>query len=103
MELLPSRLARACVIESIFRRPARWRGVCSQIPVPVKLEDIGLIGNCQFAALVHASGDVVWCCWPRFDSEPVFGKLLDPDGGRFGISAPDGATGHQQYLDNTNV
>ena len=41
----------------------------------MKLEDIGLIGNCQFAALVHASGDVVWCCWPRFDSEPVFGKL----------------------------
>src|SRR6187431_1569208 len=69
----------------------------------MKLEDIGLIGNCQFAALVHASGDVVWCCWPRFDSEPVFGKLLDPDGGRFGISAPDCATGHQQYLDNTNV
>ena len=69
----------------------------------MKLEDIGLIGNCQFAALVHASGDVVWCCWPRFDSEPVFGKLLDPDGGRFGIGAADGSIGRQQYLDNTNV
>jgi hypothetical protein len=67
----------------------------------MKLEDIGLIGNCQFAALVHASGDVVWTCWPRFDSEPVFGKLLDPDGGRFGIGAADGAIGRQQYLDNT--
>ena len=69
----------------------------------MKLEDLGLVGNCQFAALIHADGDVVWCCWPRFDSEPVFGRLLDPDGGRFGIGAADGTVGHQRYLDNTNV
>lgn len=69
----------------------------------MKLEDVGLIGNCQFAALIHASGDVVWCCWPRFDSEPVFGRLLDPDGGRFGIGAADGTVGRQRYLDNTNI
>ncbi len=67
------------------------------------LEDLGLIGNCQFAALIHAGGDVVWCCLPRFDSEPVFGQLLDPEGGRFGICAADGTAGRQAYTPNTNV
>ncbi|MEO6223199.1 MAG: glycoside hydrolase family 15 protein, partial [Vicinamibacterales bacterium] len=67
------------------------------------LEDLGLVGNCQFAALIHAGGDVVWCCLPRFDSEPVFGHLLDPEGGRFGISAADGTAGRQSYVHNTNV
>jgi len=38
----------------------------------MRLEDLGLIGNCQFSALVHNSGEIVWCCLPRFDSEPVF-------------------------------
>lgn len=69
----------------------------------MKLEDLGLIGNCQFASLIHASGDVVWLCFPRFDSPPVFGQLLDPDGGRFGVCPADGSIGRQQYLDNTNV
>src|SRR5687767_9497803 len=74
-----------------------------QYSAVMQLEDLGLVGNCQFAALIHAGGDVVWCCLPRFDSEPVFGQLLDPDGGRFGISAADGTAGRQAYIDNTNV
>ena len=69
----------------------------------VRLEDLGLIGNCQCAALVDRSGAIVWCCLPRFDSEPVFGSLLDPEGGRFLVGPADGGTGTQRYLDNTNV
>lgn len=69
----------------------------------MRLEDLGLVGNCQFAALIHANGDVVWCCWPRFDSEPIFGRLLDPEGGRFTVGPADESLGRQQYLDNTNV
>jgi GH15 family glucan-1,4-alpha-glucosidase len=67
------------------------------------LEDLGLIGNCQFSALIERSGSVVWCCLPRFDSEPVFGKLLDPSGGEFAIEPADGQKGRQRYLENTNV
>jgi GH15 family glucan-1,4-alpha-glucosidase len=59
----------------------------------IQLEHLGLIGNCQCAALVDRSGAIVWCCLPRFDSEPVFGALLDPDGGRFLIGAADGSPG----------
>lgn len=70
----------------------------------MRLEDLGLIGNCQFSALIHRTGEVVWCCLPRFDSEPVFSTLLDHErGGRFVVGAADGAAGVQRYVENTNV
>jgi GH15 family glucan-1,4-alpha-glucosidase len=70
----------------------------------VRLEDLGLIGNCQFSALVERTGSIVWCCLPRFDSEPVFSTLLDErDGGSFLVGPADGERGTQHYLDNTNV
>ncbi len=65
--------------------------------------DLGLLGNCQYSALVGADGAVVWCCLPRFDSPPVFGALLDPCGGEFRIGPEDGRSGSQRYLTNTNV
>jgi GH15 family glucan-1,4-alpha-glucosidase len=70
----------------------------------MQLEHLALVGNCQFSALVHKSGEVVWCCLPRFDSEPVFSSLLDHGGGgRFLVGAAEGEEGRQRYLDNTNV
>ncbi|MGH8245371.1 MAG: glycoside hydrolase family 15 protein, partial [Gammaproteobacteria bacterium] len=49
-------------------------------------------------------GEVVWCCLPRFDSEPVFSTLLDArSGGRFAIGPADGETGDQAYVENTNI
>ena len=69
----------------------------------IRLEDLGLVGNCQFAAHVARDGAVVWCCLPRFDSEPVFGELLDPDGGRFAVQPASGGHGNLSYLPNTNV
>lgn len=70
----------------------------------MQLEDLGLIGNCQYSALVANTGEIVWCCLPRFDSEPIFASLLDArDGGRFAVGAHDGRAGSQRYLDNTNV
>jgi GH15 family glucan-1,4-alpha-glucosidase len=69
----------------------------------MQLEDLGLIGNCQFSALIERSGSVVWCCLPQFDSEPVFGRLLDPSGGEFAIEPADGRKGRQRYIQNTNI
>lgn len=47
---------------------------------------------------------MVWCCLPRFDSEPVFSALLDEEaGGRFQIAPESGERGEQTYLENTNV
>jgi GH15 family glucan-1,4-alpha-glucosidase len=70
----------------------------------MRLEDLGVIGNCQFSALIHNSGEIVWCCLPRFDSEPVFSTLLDQEqGGRFRIGPGTGEIGAQRYLANTNI
>jgi GH15 family glucan-1,4-alpha-glucosidase len=70
----------------------------------MRLEDLGLIGNCQYSALVHNNGEIVWCCLPRFDSEPVFSTLLDSkDGGRFRIGPAGEEAGVQSYLPNTNI
>ena len=70
----------------------------------MRLEDLGLIGNCQFAALVEKTGDIVWCCLPRFDSDPVFARLLDEaEGARFSVEPASGVSGRQSYVENTNV
>ena len=69
----------------------------------MRLEDLGLIGNCQFSALVERGGKIVWCCLPRFDSGPVFGALMDEAGGEFSISPASGTPGQQAYLENSNI
>lgn len=72
-------------------------------PAP-RLEELALVGNCQFAAHVADDGRVPWCCLPRLDSEPVFGALLDAQrGGSFDAGAADGRRGRAAYVPNTNV
>lgn len=68
------------------------------------LSHLGLIGNCQVSALVRRDGAIVWSCMPRFDSPPIFAKLLDEQsGGSFTIRSADESLGVQRYLPNTNV
>ena len=70
----------------------------------MRLEDLGVIGNCQYSALVHNSGEIVWCCMPRFDAEPVCSTLLDSeDGGRFRIGPAGGEIGAPRSVPNTNI
>ena len=38
--------------------------------------DLAVIGNCRTAALLDTCGQVVWWCFPRFDSDPIFSRLL---------------------------
>jgi GH15 family glucan-1,4-alpha-glucosidase len=38
--------------------------------------DLGVFGNCRTAALVDTAGRIPWWCFPRFDSDPVFSRLL---------------------------
>jgi GH15 family glucan-1,4-alpha-glucosidase len=40
------------------------------------IEDYGLIGDLQTAALVSRAGSVDWCCFPRFDSAACFAAIL---------------------------
>lgn len=66
----------------------------------------GLVGNCQSSALIGTNGSVDWLCAPRPDSPPVFGRLLDPDGGHFSIACanPEAVgSNEQRYVPNTNI
>ncbi len=42
-----------------------------------------LLSDCRSAALVTTAGSVDWMCLPRFDSAPVFARLLDDNAGHF--------------------
>ena len=70
--------------------------------------DLGLIGNCQVAALVNERGTIVWSCMPQFDSDPIFCNLLRAGGeqhlpGSFGIELVDYSHSEQKYLTNTAI
>jgi Domain of unknown function (DUF5911) len=54
------------------------------------IEDYGLIGDCETAALVSKDGSTDWLCWPRFDSGACFAALLgDANNGRWRIAPAD--------------
>jgi GH15 family glucan-1,4-alpha-glucosidase len=63
----------------------------------------GLIGNCQLSALISQTGSIDWLCLPRPDSPPVFGRLLDEQGGHFAIEGAGKCVGLQRYLPNTSI
>ncbi len=65
--------------------------------------NFGVIGNCQINALVKTDTSLQWLCLPRPDSPPVFGKLLDEDGGHFTFAVSSLKTSQQHYLPNTNI
>ncbi|MBI3701604.1 MAG: glycoside hydrolase family 15 protein [Afipia sp.] len=41
--------------------------------------DLAVIGNCRTAALIDPTSRIVWWCFPRFDADPVFSRLLAGD------------------------
>ena len=70
--------------------------------------DLGLIGNCQVAAMIDERANLVWSCLPQFDSDPVFCRLLrnseGPDApGFFDIELVDFAQSERAYETNTPI
>ena len=68
--------------------------------------DLGLIGNCAISALIDRKANIVWCCLPRFDKDPVFHSLLGtpenaPGEGHFSIEMDDLVSTEQRYVPNT--
>ena len=70
--------------------------------------ELGVIGNCEIAALVDESARIVWGCLPRLDGDPVFCALLSREGGDaasgvFAVELQHGARSEQRYLRNTAI
>ncbi|MDX1480194.1 MAG: glycoside hydrolase family 15 protein [Woeseiaceae bacterium] len=70
--------------------------------------NLGVIGNCQIAALIDGDATVVWSCLPQFDSDPAFCRLLRSDEeqnkpGFFAIELQDQVESEQSYLTNTAI
>ncbi|MCG6141874.1 glycoside hydrolase family 15 protein [Leptospira mtsangambouensis] len=66
--------------------------------------DSGIIGNGSYIAHINRYADIVWLCWPNFDSSPIFGSLIDKRCGSFSI-VPNSKVlkTSQSYLENTNI
>jgi len=73
--------------------------------LPCKIEDYGLIGDCETAALVGRDGSIDWLCWPAFDSDACFAALLGSEKhGRWKIAPTEDVTNiSRRYLSDTLI
>lgn len=70
--------------------------------------DLALVGNGSIGALIDAEARVAWCCFPRFDGDPVFCSLLDGEPrperpGTFSIELMGVTRTEQRYLQDTPI
>ncbi len=67
--------------------------------------DLAVIGNGRTAALVEPAGRIAWWCYPRFDSDPIFCRLVAGDEEKgFTDVVLDGMVDYRsEYLRNTAI
>ncbi|MEU4602603.1 glycoside hydrolase family 15 protein [Kribbella sp. NPDC023972] len=67
------------------------------------IADYGLLGDTRTAALVSSDGSLDWLCVPRFDGDPIFGRLVGgPAAGRFRVGpATAGTVVERKYRHHT--
>src|SRR5919106_5732514 len=67
------------------------------------IADYGLLADCNSSALVDRAGSIDWLCLPRYDSDALFARLLDPDAGHWSIRPRGSFDVERRYLDGTLV
>ena len=67
--------------------------------------DLAVIGNGRTAALVDPGTRIVWWCFPRFDGDPVFCRLLsgDEEKGFCDVVLEDRVATRSDYVRNTAI
>lgn len=73
--------------------------------MPLAIEDYGLIGDFETAALVGRDGSIDWLCWPAFDSDACFAALLGTSSNGRWLIAPQGQIKNtsRRYRDQTLI
>jgi alpha,alpha-trehalase len=67
------------------------------------IANYGLLADSNSAALVDRGGSIDWLCLPRYDSDAIFARLLDPDAGHWSIRPAGAYTANRRYLPGTLV
>ena len=68
------------------------------------LEDYGLLGNLETAALVGRDGSIDWLPLPHVESPSVLARIVDDErGGHFAVRPAASSESIQAYVDRTNV
>src|SRR5919106_4143500 len=68
------------------------------------IADYGLIGDTRTAALCSSEGSIDWMCLPRFDSEPLFARLIAGNrGGSFSITPVGLRVAARRYRQGSGV
>src|SRR3954471_24621062 len=65
--------------------------------------EYGLLADCNSAALVDRDGSIDWLCLPRYDSDAIFARILDPDGGHWSIRPAGEYAVDRRYVPGTLV
>src|SRR3984893_9369944 len=67
--------------------------------------DLAVIGNGRTAALVDPGSRIVWWCYPRFDGDPIFCRLVSgkEEKGFSDVVLEDMADFQSEYVRNTAI
>jgi GH15 family glucan-1,4-alpha-glucosidase len=87
------------------KRTATARPVATVIEpgASTPIADYGLLADCNSAALVSRAGSIDWLCLPRYDSDAIFARLLDPSAGHWVLRPVGESTAERRYVDGTLV
>jgi GH15 family glucan-1,4-alpha-glucosidase len=101
----PGRHKRQSALSAALPRPHTATAVRDAHSLEEQALDLALVGNCRIAALVNPTGRIVWWCFPRFDSDPVFSRLLagDEEKGFCDIVLADMVESSSAYVRNTAI
>ncbi len=72
---------------------------------PAQPLDLAVIGNGRIAALINQQARIVWWCFPRFDGDPVFSRLLsgNEEKGFSDIAVEGCVLSRSAYVRNTAI
>src|SRR5918997_2634947 len=78
-------------------------GIGAQRSAPMAIEDYGLVGDLETAALIARDGSVDWLCLPQFDSPSCCSALLgEASHGRWALGPVDRVrSSSRRYLPGT--